>query len=293
MGTFIGQCRGDLALLMRQLRALHITVTPSAVTNPRGVAFVILGDLVAPLNAWCSYQHRVHSDDIQILQLVVRLSEELGVGIVAGLNELLLMSGDTRLCGTGRNHRLLLRLVSDPDFRDAWGRACNKAPADVKRAARHIKGILHDNETRPPPHAMQSHWGLMSALDRGTRFVLKNVDIQPVGFASSAFQPTPFALASHMHLEYHRARCDLEKWKDIVAAIAHTYKRFDDARRRTVALVGGRGVRDTESGILTEEGAREFATYLTSALEPLVSRLQKDGCSAASLTRVATEALTW
>jgi NAD(P)-dependent dehydrogenase (short-subunit alcohol dehydrogenase family) len=66
---------------------------------------------------------------------------------------------------------------------------------------------------------MQPHWGLLSALDRGTRFVLKNVDIQPVGVASSAFQPTPFALASHMHLEYHRARCDLEKWKDIVAAI--------------------------------------------------------------------------
>ena len=294
MGTYIGQCRGDMGLLMRQLRALHVTVTPSAVSSARAASFVILGDVVGPLNAWCSHESRVDSDDVHILQLVVRVSEELGVGVVPGLNELLLLSGDTRLCGTGRNHRRLLRLVTDPDFLDAWDRACARTPPGVKRAARHVKGILHDNATRPPPSVMQPYWELMSVFDRGTRFIFNGADIPPVGFASASFSPTPFALASHMHLEYHRARCDMAKWKEVVAGVASTYRTFDDARRRTIALVNGRGVRDTERGVLDKDGGvSEFEACLSSALEPIVSRLQKDGCSAAALTRAAVAALSW
>jgi hypothetical protein len=295
MVALIGQCRGDMQLFRRQLAAVQVTVSQKGLTRARNApAFVVLGDVIGPLNAWCAYQARVASDDVDILQLVIRLSEELGVGVVPGVYELMLLEGDTRQCGNGQNHRKLLGLVADPDFIRSWKVACSQAPPSVKRAARHIKGILHDNDTRPPPVGLGPYWPLLSTFDRGTRFVVGGRDVPSIGLASTTFQPTPFALASHFQLEYHRARgCDLSKWREIVSGVSIGYHEFDAVRRRAIVVAeSGVLVRDSVSGVLDPAGMREFETLLASLLEPLVGRFGKStSTGTAALTRVAAAAL--
>jgi hypothetical protein len=293
MVVLIGQCRGDMQLFRRQLAAVQVTVSQRGLSRARNApAFVVLGDVIGPLNAWCAYQPRVASDDVDILQLVIRLSEELGIGVVPGVYELMLLAGDTRQCGNGQNHRKLLRLAADPDFNRSWKVACSQAPSSVKRAARHIQGILHDNDTRPPPVGMEPYWPLLSTFDRGTRFVMGGRDVPSIGLASTTFQPTPFALASHFQLEYHRVRgCDLSKWREIVSDISGGYHAFDAVRRRAIGVAeSGMLVSDSVSGVLDPAAMRDFATLLTALLEPLVARFSKS-TGAAALTRVAAAAL--
>ena len=130
--------------------ATDCSMLPTAATiGLQGI--VVLGDIVGPLNAWGTCEP-LASDDAAILQLAVQVPDATGAGVVPGLNEMMLLGDDTSRCQLGKSHRKLLALVRNAAFRDAWRRACKRAPESVCRAAKTVPAIVHDNSTRPAPN---------------------------------------------------------------------------------------------------------------------------------------------
>jgi hypothetical protein len=280
MHALIGQCRGDLELFVRQLGAVHV----AAARTPKGFtltfrspvpSFVVLGDIVGPLNAWGTCSPLVASDDAAILQLAVQVSDATGMGVVPGLNELMLLGDDTSRCQLGKTHRKLLALARSPPFREAWRRATRRAPEAVCRAARTVAAIVHDNAARPPPAPLAPYWPRLSALDRGTRFVVRGpasslIDAPQVGLASRAFAPVASAVAEHLAFEYNRLRCGAAEWGRAAEPIARAYADFDALRRRCIATrSSGAAVADHVSHVLDRAVLRE---ELERRLAVIVSR---------------------
>jgi hypothetical protein len=280
MVALIGQCRGDLDLFVRQLAAVHVSVTRAgsgfslAFKSPLA-PFVVLGDIVSPLNAWCTSPEAAPSQDASVLQLMLQVSEAVGAGIVPGLHELLLLDNDTSRCQVGTNHRRLLALVRSAPFRSAFGRATRRAPPGISRAARSIAGIVHDNASRPAPAGFEPFWVRLGALDRGTRFVMRAggalVDVPHVGLASSALAPRPTALAEHCAFEYNRLRCDHAGWSRAVAALARQYAEYERLRRRCIAVRSDRSVVADHVGRLLED-SDAFAEALERQVGVIASR---------------------
>ena len=295
MYALIGQCRGDLELFVRQLGAVHVAVARTAkgftlTFRSPAVPFVVLGDIVGPLNAWGTCEP-LASDDAAILQLAVQVSDATGAGIVPGLNELMLLGDDTSRCQLGKSHRKLLALVRAASFRDAWRRACKRAPEAVCRAAKNIPAIVHDNATRPAPAPLTQYWPRLSALDRGTRFVVRGpsglVDAPIVGLASRAFSPAVSAVAEHLAFEYNRTRCGVAEWARLVGPVAKAYADYDAARRKCIAtrangsVVADHVERELDRGILRDELERRLAVIVARYSPP---------ATAAELTSAAVSA---
>ena len=283
MYALVGQCRGDLDLFIRQLGAVHVAVarTPKgfALTFRSPVApFVVLGDIIGPLNAWGTNEPLV-SDDAAILQLAVQVSDATGAGVVAGMNELMLLGDDdTSRCMLGKSHRKLLALARNGAFRDAWRRACRRAPETVCRAARTVPAIVHDNAARPAPAPLAQYWPRLSAMDRGTRFVVRGpsglVDAPIVGLASRAFAPAVAAVAEHLAFEYNRTRCGAAEYARAVETVARAYVEFDALRRKCIATrANGAVVSDhvapcLDAGLLREELERRLAVIVARYAPP-------------------------
>jgi hypothetical protein len=293
MTTYVGQCRGDLALLLRQLHAVGVRNRATQrgaydFVAPAKAHVVVLGDLVGPRNAWSAGSATVASDDLEILRLTVALCEQTGASALAGLHELLLFSGTTTQCGHGENHRRLLRYVSSDEFRAAWDDATRRVPRHVRRAARHVDAILQDNATRPPPAGFERQWPLLSTYDRGTRFLVHGADAAHTGFGSTAFDPDPAALAHHLAHEHHRLRApDAQTWQLELRAIARPYADFEAARRACLAVHAGVAVRDPAGALLAPDAARAFR----AALERALARAAAAAPAAPALARAAAAAL--
>ena len=286
MYALIGQCRGDLDLFVRQLGAVHVAVARTqkgfTLTFRSPVpSFVVLGDIVGPLNAWGTASTQCEpaaSDDAAILQLAVQVSDATGAGVVPGLNEMMLLGDDTSRCQLGKSHRKLLALVRNAAFRDAWRRACKRAPESVCRAAKTVPAIVHDNSTRPAPPPLGAYWPRLSALDRGTRFVVRGpsglVDAPMVGLASRAFAPAVSAVAEHLAFEYNRTRCGVAEWSRALEGVAKAYAEFDAARKKCIATrANGTVVTDhvahtLDRALLREELERRLAVIVARYATP-------------------------
>jgi hypothetical protein len=297
MYGLVGQCRGDLELFIRQLGAVHVAVA----RKPKGFAltfrsplapFVVLGDIIGPLNAWGTCEALV-SDDAGILQLAVELSDATGAGIVPGMNELMLLGDDTSRCQLGKSHRKLLALARNASFRDAWRRACKRAPETVCRAARNVPAIVHDNTARPAPAPLAAYWSRLSSMDRGTRFVVRGpsglVDAPIVGLASRAFAPVVAAIAEHLAFEYNRTRSGVKEWARAAESVAKGYAEFDALRKKCIAtrangsVVSDHLVPSVDTGLLREELERRLAVIVARYAPP---------ATAAELASVAVAAFT-
>ena len=283
MYALVGQCRGDLELFIRQLGAVHVAVARKpggafALTFRSPVQpFVVLGDIIGPLNAWGTNEPLV-SDDAAILQLAVQVSDATGAGVVAGMNELMLLGDDTSRCQLGKSHRKLLALARNGAFREAWRRACKRAPETICRAARTVPGIVHDNAARPAPAPLAQYWPRLSSMDRGTRFVVRGpsglVDAPIVGLASRAFAPAVAAVAEHLAFEYNRMRCGAAEYARAVESVARSYAEFDATRTRCIATrANGTVVSDhvapcIDTGALREELERRLAVIVARYSPP-------------------------
>ncbi len=294
--SYVGQCRGDIALLTRQLHAVGVRnrATQRGVYDfapPPGKAHVVvLGDIVGPRNAWSTCSTRVASDDLEILKLTMALCQQTGASVLAGLHELLLFGGTNTQCGYGENHRRLLRYVNSDEFGAAWDEASRRVPRHVRRAARHIDAILQDNASRAAPAGFERQWPLLSTFDRGTRFLVHGADAAHTGFGSTAFDPDAAALAHHLCAEYHRLRCTEKQWHDELRAIARPYAEFEAARRACLAVHNGAPARDGAGALLAAEAPRLFRAHLERALACVVQRTSS-GAAAPALARAAAVAL--
>jgi hypothetical protein len=296
MPAFIGQCRGDLGLLHRQLAAVGIRVTyeraRTVVTARSPPPLVILGDLICPLNAWCSYAPCAN-DDARILQTAVAVANAVGAALVLGLHEQLLMRGVTARCAQGTNHRKLLALVASKPFRRALAEARANEAHGVVCAARAPVAILNDNASRPPPVGLAACWHRLSVYDRGTRFQIKRgasyVDVPHVGLGSRAFAVHPLALRDHLMAEYGRLRCGAQQWAAALEPIKEQYEQFERARRERIAVTpSGASVRDTERAALAS--AAELQEPVTRMFEDIVARYHV-ATSAAELYAATLKAL--
>ena len=296
--ALIGQCRGDLALFVRQLGAVGVRVTFErgrvAVTTRSPPPLVILGDLICPLNAWCSYVP-CGNDDARILETAVTVANAVGGALVLGLHEQLLMRGVTARCAQGTNHRKLLTLVANKEFRRALAEARHQPAHGVVCAARAPTAILIDNASRAAPVGLGTCWHRLSCFDRGTRFQIKRggsyVDAPLVGLSSRAFAVHPLALRDHLMAEYGKVRCGAGAWQQHLEPIRGAYDAFERARRERIAVLpSGGAVRDTASGFLA--GATvELQEPLTRMFDDIVARYHVGGTSAAELYAVTIKAL--
>lgn len=314
MLTIVGQCRGDLVMFRRQLYqaglASNVEGKPKFVKPPGPV--VILGDLISPLNAWCAFAPTTPSEDAEILKLAVLVSEETGACIVEGLHELLLLGGDTSRCHTGPGHRALLSLVRSPKFLARWAAATRDRCSSVHgvtRACRSVKAILQDNASLPAPsEKLAPYWPAVSAFDRGTRYIHREIEVPQLYWCSRAFGLHPSALCTHLSSIYSRARCGQREWATAVDGVVEQYRAFDDARRSALLVVHGVVVPDEQRGLLgtgsngtgangtgangTGSGSGSEKAAITEALRaslaPIVERYKLEA-SAASLAAAAAQ----
>jgi hypothetical protein len=290
MLTLVGQCRGDLGMLKRQLERARIASfdyeEPRFAPRDR---VVILGDLVSPLNAWCAFAPQAPSDDAEILELAVLVAEETGARIVEGLHELMLFSGDTSRCHASAGHRALLALVRSPAFRSRWSAVSGASAFGVTRSCRSIRAILQDNASLPPPsEAIAAYWPSVSAFDRSTRYHHRELGAVPqLAWCSRAFSIHPSALCTHLGSIYARSRCGAREWAAAVEAVVEEYRSFEEARRGTLLLVGGEPVGDEERGFVVADKA-ELHAMLCACLGSIVDRYKLE-TTAASLATAATQ----
>jgi hypothetical protein len=214
---------------------------------------------------------------------------------VLGLHEQMLLRGVTVRCAQGTNHRRLLALVANKEFRRALADARAHDAHGVVCAARGPTAILIDNASRPAPAGLACCWGRLSVFDRGTRFQVRRghayVDLPPVGLSSRAFAVHPLALRDHLMAEYGKMRCAPAAWAHAVEGIRAQYDAFDRSRRERIALApGGAAVRDTETGILAA-ATDELREPATRMFEDIVSRYHVAGTTAAELYAVTIKAL--
>ncbi len=304
--ALIGQCRGDLPLLLRQLSAVRIDATPTDAHGgytlvdrrpANAEPVVILGDVIGPRNAWASTPASVGSNDLAILRLVMAVCTTLrNVSALAGLHELLLFNGHTGRCGHGANHRRLLAHVLTDEFERAWGAITRGVPRAVRRAGTSIDAILLDNDARAPPPGLEAQWPLLSTYDRGTRFLVGDADAPHTGLASAAFDADPAALAWHFASEYARTRtADGPPWARTAALVAAPYGAFDERRHECIAAVGGAAVADPKGTSLSDGALRDFAEHLqrhlASARPSAAAPSAPSAPSADELARVAVSAL--
>ena len=299
MLTIVGQCRGDLAMFRRQL--FHAGLVSTVEGKPKFVKpgpgsldrVVILGDLISPLNAWCAFAPTTQSEDAEILKLAVLVSEETGACIVEGLHELLLLGGDTSRCHTGPGHRALLSLVRSAKFLSRWAAATRDRCSSVHgvtRACRSVKAILQDNASLPAPsEKLAPYWPAVSAFDRGTRYLSREIEVPQLYWCSRAFGLHPAALCTHLSSIYSRARCGQREWGTTVDGVVEQYRTFDDARRSALLVVNGATVPDEQRGLV---GGGDDKAAITEALRvslaPIVERYKLDA-SAASLAAAAAQ----
>ena len=301
--ALVGQCRGDLALFVRQLARVGVavsfqrsklTITAKSDASKSDTSIVILGDLICPLNAWSSYQP-AENHDARILEVAVTVAEKLGAALVCGLHEQMLLRGATERCMQGTNHRRLLKLVLNSKFRAALARARLKDANGVACAGKSPEAILSDNKTREPPPELAPYWDRMSLYDRGTRFVCRTrkgfVDLPVLGLGSSALAVHPLAMRDHIVAEYGRLRSAIPQWKATAEAIGEQYAAFDRARRRCLVVTPqGTCVPDEERGVLAGPAA-DMQVPLTRAFEDIVERYSVRGATAAELYAVTIRAL--
>lgn len=292
MLTIVGQCRGDLSMFRRQLvRAGLATFAEGKPRFTRRERVVILGDLVSPLNAWCAFAPTTPSEDAEIMKLAVLAAEETGACIVEGLHELLLIGGDTSRCHTGPGHRALLALVRSPRFLTRWAAATRERSASahgVTRACRSVKAILQDNASLPSPsEALAPYWPAVSAFDRGTRYVSREIEVPSMYWCSKAFALHPAALCTHLSSIYSRARCGGREWASAVDGVVEQYRTFDDARRGALVVLHGEPVADEARGFIEADRAH-VTEALRACLAPIVERYKLDA-SAASLAAAAAQ----
>lgn len=297
--ALVGQCRGDLALFVRQLERVGVAVSFArnrlSVTAKSAPPIVILGDLICPLNAWCSYPP-AENHDARILEVAVTVARALGAGLVCGLHEqMLLLRGATERCMQGTNHRRLLKLVANAEFRRAFADARKNPTHGVACAGKSPAAIVSDNRTREPPPELAPYWDRMSVFDRGTRFVHTRrgiVDLPVLGLGSVALAVHPLALRDHVLAEYGRLRSSTAAWKATVEAIGEQYAAFDRARRRClVVLPCGTPVPDPERGFLAGDAA-ELQGPLTRVFDDIIERYHVRGATSAELYAVTVRALT-
>ena len=297
--ALVGQCRGDLALFMRQLARVGVVVSFQqkriAVTMRSAPAMVILGDLICPLNAWSSYPpHANANQDARILEVAVAVAKAHGAGLVIGLHEQMLLRGVTSRCMQGKGHRKLLTLVASSEFRRALADARKNDTHGVVCAGKSPTAILIDNRTRDAPAELAPYWDRMSVFDRGTRFQARSgasyADLPVLGLGSSALAVHPLALRDHLTAEYGRLRSMPQQWRATVEAIGEHYAAYDRARRRCLVVLGGSVVPDPEQGALAVP-VGELQAPLTRMFEDIVTRYHLRGVSAAELYAVTVRAL--
>ena len=301
--ALVGQCRGDLALLVRQLDRVGVVVSfqrnnKLIVTAKSAPDIVILGDLICPLNAWSSYPSS-GNQDARILEVAVTVACELGAGLVCGLHEqMLILRGATERCMQGPNHRRLLALVANPTFRGAFVEARKNYAHGVVAAGINPKAIVSDNRTREPPAELAPYWARMSLFDRGTRFICARkgarggyFDLPVLGLGSAALAVHPLALRDHLLAEYGRLRSSVPAWKATVEAIGEQYAAFDRARRRCLLVLPcGTPVPDPERGVLAGDVA-EMREPLTRVFDDIIERYHVRGVTSAELYAVTVRAL--
>lgn len=301
--ALVGQCRGDLALFVRQLAHVGVlvsfvrgklSITAKSDAAKSDTSIVILGDLICPLNAWSSYQP-AENHDARILEVAVTVAERLGAALVCGLHEQMLLRGDNARCMQGTNHRRLLKLVLNSKFRAALAKARANDAHGVACAGKTPEAILSDNETREPPPDLAPYWDRMSLYDRGTRFVCRTskgsfVDLPVLGLGSSALAVHPLAMRDHIVAEYGKLRSAIPQWKATVEAIGAQYAAFDRARRRCLVVTPHGIVPDREEGVLAGT-TEDLRAPLTRALEDIVERYSVRGATAAELYAVTIRAL--
>jgi len=296
--ALVGQCRGDLALFVRQLASVGVAVSfqrsKLSITAKSPPSIVILGDLICPLNAWSSYPPS-ENHDAKILEVAVTVADKLGAALVCGLHEqMLLLRGATERCMQGTNHRRLLKLAANPKFRAALADARRNDAHGVACAGKTPAAILSDNKTREPPPELAPYWDRLSLFDRGTRFVYTRkgfVDLPVLGLGSAALAVHPLAMRDHIVAEYGKLRSAIPQWKATVEAIGEQYAAFDRARRQClVVLPCGKRVPDEERGVLAGTAA-DLQDPLTRALEDIVERYSVRGATAAELYAVTIRAL--
>ena len=300
--ALVGQCRGDLALFVRQLERVGVVVSFQRnklnVVARSAPPIVILGDLICPLNAWCSYPSS-GNQDARILEVAVTVARALdaarGWGRHAQRGGL---GGGTERCMQGPNHRRLLALVANADFRDAFARARRNYAHGVAAAGKTPAAILSDNRTRDPPAELAPYWDRMSLFDRGTRFVCARkgasagyVDLPVLGLGSAALAAHPLALRDHVQAEYGRLRSSVPAWKATVEAIGEQYAAFDRARRRCLLVLPcGTPVADTERGALAGD-VEDLREPLTRVFDDIIERYHLRGVTSAELYAVTVRAL--
>jgi hypothetical protein len=300
--ALVGQCRGDLALFVRQLERIGVVVSfqrnnKLSVVAKSAPAIVILGDLICPLNAWCSYPSQ-GNQDAQILELAVKVACALGAGLVCGLHEqMLILKHATERCMQGANHRRLLALVANADFRAAFARARKNNAYGVVAAGMNPAAIVSDNRTRAPPPELAPYWDRMSVFDRGTRFICARkgaggyFDLPVIGLGSAALAVHPLALRDHLLAEYGRLRSSVPSWKATVEAIGEQYAAFDRARRRCLLVLPfGKPVPDTGSGFLAGSVA-DLHGPLMRVFDDIIERYHLRGVTSAELYAVTIRAL--
>lgn len=301
--ALVGQCRGDLALFVRQLERVGVVVSfqrnnKLTVTAKSAPDIVILGDLICPLNAWSSYPSS-GNQDARILEVAVTVACELGAGLVCGLHEqMLILRGATERCMQGPNHRRLLALVANATFRGAFVEARKNYAHGVVAAGMNPKAIVSDNRTREPPSELAPYWARMSLFDRGTRFICARkgarggyFDLPVLGLGSAALAVHPLALRDHLLAEYGRLRSSVPAWKTTVEAIGEQYAAFDRARRLCLLVLPcGTPVPDTERGILAGDVA-DMREPLTRVFDDIIERYHVRGVTSAELYAVTIRAL--
>ena len=301
--ALVGQCRGDLALFVRQLERVGVVVSfqrnnKLTVTAKSAPDIVILGDLICPLNAWSSYPSS-GNHDARILEVAVTVACELGAGLVCGLHEqMLILRDSTERCMQGPNHRRLLALVANPTFLAAFVEARKNFAHGVVSAGMNPKAIVSDNRTREPPSELAPYWARMSLFDRGTRFICARkgarggyFDLPVLGLGSAALAVHPLALRDHLLAEYGRLRSSIPAWKATVEAIGEQYAAFDRARRRCLLVLPcGMLVPDTERGVLAGDVA-DMREPLTRVFDDIIERYHVRGVTSAELYAVTVRAL--
>jgi hypothetical protein len=277
--------------LERARIARFVEGKPKFTEGRRDDKIVVLGDLVSPLNAWCAFTPTSASEDAEILKLAVLVAEHTDACIVEGLHELMLFSGDTSRCHLGSGHRALLALVRSPKFVARWANVSCASAYGVTRACRSIKAIVQDNASMPPPcERLAPYWHCVSAFDRCTRYIRRELEHVPtLAWCSRSYAIHPNALCAHLSSVYSRARCGLREWGAAVDEIAEQYRAFDDARRATLVVVRGEPVRDDDSGFIDGEKS-DVQEMIRACLEPTVERYKIDA-DAAALAGIATQRL--
>jgi hypothetical protein len=295
MLTVIGQCRGDMGMLKRQLERARIATfvddEPRFAQRHPADRVVILGDLVSPLNAWCAFAPRDPSDDADILQLAVLVAEQTGARIVEGLHEMLLFGGDKSRCHTASGHRALLALVRSTGFLARWSAVSGASAFGVTRACRSARATLQDNASLPPPSdALAPYWPSVSAFDRGTRYQHRELGpMPPLAWCSRAFAIHPSAMCTHLASIYARSRCGTREWATAVDGVVEQYRAFDEARRGTLLLARGEPVADDERGFVDARKADVHA-MLVASLGAIVDRYKLEP-TADALAAAATQRL--